>query len=225
MKSLYKEVQGKKYNIQEAVDEFFDDELPEIRKKLDPKQATEKALSSYGFELVTNRPQILAGRDPYTNEPIPIILVAIAKLDGKYYGAYYNPAYNTKAAEELILDRNKNIVSSIVIENQQEWLVVSNWFNLNNVYEKAGIMNWYLAYRTGKLNSILKRIEEAEWYKKATSFRNQHHLKELTPMHVYQQIPKANRLVLPRKTPGGFFSDGLTGKELDTWMKLYKKLA
>lgn len=225
MKSLYKVVGGKKYAIQEAVDEFFDEELPTIREKLDPKQATESSLSTMGFKLITNRPQILDGRDPYTDEHIPIILVAIAKLDDKYYGAYYNPAYNTKAAEELILDRNKNVVSSIVIENQQEWLVVCNWFNLNNVYEKAGLMNWYLAYRVGKAKKLTEHIAKAEWYKKASSFRKQHHLKELTPMHVLQQIPKVSRLTSLHQTPAGFFSDGLRGKRLEYWMKRYIKLA
>jgi hypothetical protein len=206
MKDLYTYEGGKKRNVQQAVDEFLDNEIGTFKSKIDVTQASEKAIGTMGFKVISDDVQVVNALERDINKVVPMLLVCVAKLDGKYYGAYYYPKRKKRYAEEIRLDFTLNVVESLLIENEQEWLVVSNFFNLNNVFEKARIMDWYIRYRDDQAEDLKETIKKMQWFQKAQKHQAQKGKKEYTPEEVISMIPTAsqvtrmkNRIITPNR--------------------------
>lgn len=205
MKDLYTIQQGKRRNIDEAVNEFLDNEIPEFKKGLNIAQASEKSLATMGFKMVSDEVQQVHALDRDTNMLVPMLLVAIAKLDSKFYGAYYYPKKKKRYAEEIKVDFMFDVIESVLIEDKNEWLVVSNYFNLNNVFENARIVDWYVRYRSDQALDLKETIQKMQWFQRAQKHQAKKGKKEFTPEEVIRLMPTASqvtgmkgRLVIPQ---------------------------
>jgi hypothetical protein len=201
MRDLYKIQNGKEVTVDEAVTEFLNSEIETFREKLDISQASEKSIGTMGFKLLSDDIQIVYGKNDLGN-PFPILLVAIVKLDDKVYGAFYNPREKKRYAEEITINYALNITNSRLIEDQNEWLIVSNYFNLNNVFEKNRIVDWYIQHRNEQAKELQDVIRKMEWFKKAASHQKQKGQKELTPQEVINFMPKVSDVLGTKGLPG-----------------------
>lgn len=201
MRELYKIQGGKEVTVDEAVTEFLNSEIETFKEKLDISQASEKSIGTMGFKLLSDDIQIVYGKNDLGN-PFPILLVAIVKLDDKVYGAFYNPKEKKRYAEEITTNYTLNITNSRLIEDQNEWLIVSNYFNLNNVFEKNRIVDWYIQHRNEQAKELEDVIRKMEWFKKAAAHQKQKGKKELTPQEVISFMPKVSDVLGTQGLPG-----------------------
>lgn len=201
MRELYKIQGGKEVTVDEAVTEFLNSEIETFKEKLDITQASEKSIGTMGFKLLSDDIQIVYGKNDLGN-PFPILLVAIVKLDDKVYGAFYNPKEKKRYAEEITTNYTLNITNSRLIEDQNEWLIVSNYFNLNNVFEKNRIVDWYIQHRNEQAKELEDVIRKMEWFKKAAAHQKQKGKKELTPQEVISFMPKVSDVLGTQGLPG-----------------------
>lgn len=201
MKEFYKIQGGKEVTVEEAVNEFLDNEIDTFREKIDLTQASEKSIGTMGFKILSDEIQIVYGRNEAGN-PYPILLVAIVKLDDKVYGAFYNPKEKKRYAEEIRTNYSLDVIDSRLIEDQNEWLIVSNYFNLNNVFEKNRIVDWYIQHREEQAQELKDVIRKMEWFKKAAAHQKQKGKKELTPEEVIQMMPKVSDVIGTKALPG-----------------------
>ncbi len=201
MKDLYKNKGGKEVTVDEAVNEFLNNEIETFKEKIDITQASEKSIGTMGFKILTDDIQIVYGKSD-TGNPYPILLVCIAKLDDKLYGAYYDPKNKKRYAEEIRTDYMMNVIESRLIEDQNEWLIVSNFFNINNVFEKNRVIDWYIRHRSEQAKELEDVIRKMEWFQKAVSHQKQKGKKDLTPQEVIRMMPKASEVVGQQRNHG-----------------------
>lgn len=208
MKDLYTVEGGKRKNIERAVDEFLDEEIKTFKEGLDTKQASEGSLKTMGFKMVSDEVQQVYALEREMNVVVPMLLVAIAKLDGKYYGAYYYPKKKKRYAEEIRVDFMMNVVESVLIEDKNEWMIVANYFNLNNVFENARIVDWYIKYRADQAKDLRETVQKMQWFQRAQKHQAKKGKKEYTPEEVISLMPTASqvtgmkgRIATPRR-PG-----------------------
>lgn len=208
MKDLYITSQGKRRNVEQAVDEFLDDEIVKFKDKLDVKQASERSIGTMGFKMITDEVQQVNALEREINMVVPMLLVAICKLDDKYYGAYYYPKRKKRYAEEIRIDFMMNVTESVLIEDKNEWLIVSNYFNINNVFENARIVDWFINYRQDQAKDLRETIQKMQWFQKAARHQAKKGRKEYTPEEVIQLMPTASqvtgmkgRIATPRRPP------------------------
>jgi len=81
-----------------------------------------------------------------------IIVCGICTLDGIHYAALCNPKIIPIAGyvEEIHLTLgNTQIISTKLIRDPQEWSVIVDFFQRNNVWETKKIFNWIWAVKNG----------------------------------------------------------------------------
>lgn len=84
-----------------------------------------------------------------------IIVCGICTIDGIHYAALCNPSVLPISGyvEEVHLTPGKNdIKTTKLIKDPQEWSVIVDFFQKNNVWETKKIFNWIWAVKNGQIN-------------------------------------------------------------------------
>lgn len=180
-----------------AVNEYLDNEIENLSKKLDTAQA--KGIKSMRFRLISDEIHLLNTSDG------EILMVGIVSLDGKYYGGFYVPPrqLNTpygpvwqqgkQMVEELLVKPRMTpspttILGSTLIADMTEWHVIAQYFIDQKVYETARIVNW--AYSAKTLQQVLSLAPGIVGLDDINKRLRKKHRKELTPMDLVQQSIK-----------------------------------
>lgn len=209
---MRKVVQGRTYEVREAVEEYLNEELP----KFDLKVAND--VGQLGFRIVSKEIRLVPGYDKRWGTPKPYLVVGIVRLDDKYYACFYDLIDHEQYVEEVKLDVNGNITETHFILDQTEWLVVANYFNLNNFVTSARIINWIMSYRSTDPEGFVRLVRTLEWYQRA---KKEH--PDLTEAEVYQKAIKPSDLLQKSLNGGSMHSRPLDYKTCEKLITDYFK--
>lgn len=190
-KDYVKQKNGKEITVQEAVDEYLDDEIETLSEKLDKSQIT--SLGQMHIRLVSDEVIEL-------NSAIePMVILGIARLDDKHYGAIYRMVTKKTAVEELHVNKTlTEIKGSFLIDDVTEWTVISNFFINNHIFERNRIIDWAFQAKMNDTESLINTIKKVSWLEEVNKQLKQKHKKILTPHEIAQisisrQWPKTGK--------------------------------
>jgi len=174
---------GKEKTDLASITEFLNEEAEDITSKIDKAQG--QSISQMNIKIVCDE------IDVSETEEGPLFIVSIAKLDDKYYGAFYNVNAQLQYAEELYIRHGKsptpgNIASSFLIEDPTEWEVICEFFIKEHVFEMARLFNWTVQAKANE--DIRDNVRKLVWYEKVSKDLKAKGKKELTPEEVAQKM-------------------------------------
>ena len=86
------------------------------------------------------------------------IICGLAEVDGIKYLAFFDPISLTGYVEEVhISPANMDIFSLQIIQNPEEWAVLSSFFNENNVWELKRVYNWLWSMKNKSIDSNVNK--------------------------------------------------------------------
>jgi len=91
------------------------------------------------------------------------IVCGIATVDGVYYAALCDARHNTPQGyvEEVLLSPGGSTIKTVkLISNPEEWIVIVNFFQKNNVWELHRIFNWIWSVKNGTIAPSNKWVKE-----------------------------------------------------------------
>lgn len=185
-KDFIKQDGGKEKTDLAAIKEFLNEEAGDIVSKVDKAQA--KSIKEMNFKMISDDIQIM------DTEEGPYLLVAIAKLDSKYYGAFYDVLRKQGMAEELDVKAGmsaspENIRGSRFISDPTEWSLITEYFQQNHVFEMARIFNWAVSMKAN--DDAREHVKKLLWYEKVSKDLEAKGRKPLTPDEVAKKVLKS----------------------------------
>ena len=146
--------------ILESVNEFLDDEMKNIKSKIDAK---------VGARFTDTNIRMVSWDITPINDNL--FLIGIAKMDDKHYGAFYSPnrpPLNPEGyIEELHLTPGTlQMKGSYLIHDFEEWQFVSAFFNSHNIFESQRIFNWALQLKQGE--EVRDAVKKLPWFEKVS---------------------------------------------------------
>jgi len=176
---------GKEKTVQEAVDEFLDEEAETIIDKIDKSQAG--SIGQMNIKMVSEE------ITPLDSPVEPMLLLGIAKLDNKHYGAIFRLISHKAAIEELHVNATlTEIKSSRLIEDPTEWSVLSKFFMDNHVFEMNRIINWAFSCMANDKKSLIESIKRLPWLDKVNRNLKAKYKRPLTPEEIAVEAIKRN---------------------------------
>ena len=194
---------GKEVIINDAVTEFFNEEMT----KIESGEIVLPTPSSSGVKVTMTSWEIMPiqRQDGVHGS---VFLVGMCKLDNTHYGAFWTPptvelpkpmAY----VEEVILTTGivngdtTDIQTTRPIYNMEEWTLISTFFNENNIFEVNRIFDWTMGHMSA--DQLSAKMKDMDWFKRTQSRINQLGRTPLTPREAANAIKTQNELVIPFK--------------------------